>query len=437
MLAIPVTTLCRSLVAWCLTFPPFRSPFCCLPPADPFNSRYASWIMKNGVDGAKLMQFKSRNLRPPQPSCKGGKQLQKLKLVHSKLFSRCTDFCHSPCFLQSVLVFSRCHLCLLCPFISPLPSSDSLAGDSGIFSRALSAGGAPLFLATISQEGTTPDNMPGKSTLETSAGPDAAEKETTEKHDDGASTHAVGRPEKEQGAYAEKGKEPPSEPPAALGKAPAAAPMFGRTISAPAAPAWLLRRSASVAVNPSALETSPDTSANSVLEKSLSSSLETSPNRDDETLKPADTASQERIAPSRARAGATATFSRAMSAPMLPSPGASGAPAKPSETVDKFRVPTPPTDERESGFGRAGSAARAAAAGVARFRKAASKVTSVLRVVSAGKARTAGTVGEGQIGEENAKDDLHMKSAEKSDGIAMFGFKRTMSAPSAPVGDGV
>jgi len=355
------------------------------------------------------------------------------------LFSRCTDFCHSPCFLRSVLVFSRCHLCLLCPFISPLPSSDSLAGDSGIFSRALSAGGAPLFLATISQEGTTPDNMPGKSTLETSAGPDAAEKETTEKHDDGASTHAVGRPEKEQGAYAEKGKEPPSEPPAALGKAPAAAPMFGRTISAPAAPAWLLRRSASVAVNPSALETSLDASAHKVLDNSMSSSLDTSTTRDEETLKAADTASQQRIAPSRARAGATATFSRAMSAPTVPSPGATGAPANRNESVEraKPRVPSPPTDEREGGFRRTGSAARAAAAGIARFRRAASTVTSVLRVASAGKDREVGTGGEGQNAGENAKDDLHMKSAERSDGFAMFGFKRTMSAPSAPIGDGV
>ncbi len=312
---------------------------------------------------------------------------------------------------------------------------DSFAGHSGFFSRALSTGGAPLFLATLSQEGNPLDNMTSTPTLKASEGAGAPENENSGKYHGSGSSPVAGRPEKED-AYAEKGKELPSKP-AGAGSAEGTAPKFGRTTSAPAAPAWLLRRSGSMAPAPLLLDSSLDTTAQSVLDQSVTSSLEMSPAKQDATPKAAANDSQEeRIAPSRAKAGATATFSRSLSAPTIPSPNAKTGPAK-TNVTEKPRVPTPPTEEREGGFGRTGSAARAAAAGIARFRRAASKVNFVLRVASGGKDGAAGQKDEEKSGGEIAKDDLHIKSADRRDGVTIFGFKRAMSAPSCPLEDGV
>jgi hypothetical protein len=334
---------------------------------------------------------------------------------------------------------SGCHLrfpyasASLPPFAPP---PDSHAGHSGFFSRALSTGGAPLFLATPSQGGNPFEKMTGPPTLKASEGAEAPENKNSGKHLGSGSSPVAGRPEKED-AYAEKGKEPPSKP-AGAGSAEGTAPKFGRTISAPVAPAWLLRRSASMAPAPLVLDSSLDTSAQSVLDQSITSSLEMSPARQDATLKAAANDSrEERIAPSRAKAGATATFSRALSAPTIPSPKAKAGPDK-ANVTENPRVPIPPTEEREGGFGRTGSAARAAAAGIARFRRAASKVNFVLRVASGGKDGGAAGQKDGeQSGGDIAKDDLHMKSADRRDRVAIFGFKRAMSAPSCHIEDGV
>ena len=277
--------------------------------------------------------------------------------------------------------------------------------------------------------------MTSTPTLKASEGAGAPENENSGKYHGSGSSPVAGRPEKED-AYAEKGKELPSKP-AGAGSAEGTAPKFGRTTSAPAAPAWLLRRSGSMAPAPLLLDSSLDTTAQSVLDQSVTSSLEMSPAKQDATPKAAANDSQEeRIAPSRAKAGALATFSRSLSAPTIPSPNAKTGPAK-TNVTEKPRVPTPPTEEREGGFGRTGSAARAAAAGIARFRRAASKVNFVLRVASGGKDGAAGQKDEEKSGGEIAKDDLHIKSADRKDGVTIFGFKRAMSAPSCPLEDGV
>jgi hypothetical protein len=64
-------------------------------------------------------------------------------------------------------------------------------------------------------------------------------------------------------------------------------------------------------------------------------------------------------------------------------------------------------------------------------------VNFVLRVASGGKDGAAGQKDEEKSGGEIAKDDLHIKSADRKDGVTIFGFKRAMSAPSCPLEDGV
>ena len=163
---------------------------------------------------------------------------------------------------------------------------------------------------------------------------------------------------------------------------------------------------------------------------------EASPNKlDDETRTP----SVKRIAPSRAHAGATQQFSRVQSTPEVPSPKGALAPSRDSGDGGgggagggggRARVPTPPPDE--PGFGRIGSAA---ARGFAQFRRTASKVTSVLRVASAGKERGRGGGEDGDVGKDDL-GEIKIKPEGRAGG-GMFGFQRTLSAPSAPIEDGV
>jgi hypothetical protein len=106
--------------------------------------------------------------------------------------------------------------------------------------------------------------------------------------------------------------------------------------------------------------------------------------------------------------------------------------------------------EDASGFGRTGSAVRAAAAGISRFRRAASKVSNVLRVSSAGKAHqkregedggSGGAVTAtndniaGAGGEDN--NEPHTSKPDNGGIPPIFGFKRSLSAPNANSGNEV
>ena len=269
---------------------------------------------------------------------------------------------------------------------------------------------------------------PSTSTSNPLPGVGIEHKKTTKDKDTSKDEIFVAKSEKE-GALAEKVSGASNSKAASKSSETGSSGMFGRTLSAPAAPAWLIRRTTSaIAPRAEALNRSLEEglygsigenalAANSIDDASPSKALADSIDND-----------RPRIAPSRAKGGATQVFSRATSAP-------TGSPLLAvNSSTDESGIHRPPslTSEGDDGFGRTGSAARAAAAGLARFRRVSLKVTSVIRLASTGKSRADGD----NTGGDKIKDDLHVKSNEGG-GASIFGFKRTLSAPSAPIHHGM
>jgi hypothetical protein len=267
-----------------------------------------------------------------------------------------------------------------------------MRAETGMFSRALSSGGVPLFL--MSKLGGS-DASEEATTTPPSAGMDTTGSNVEQKTLGDSTERPSGRPEMESGYVGKKSAVETSATSASKDVSMTA--MFKRSTSAPAAPAFLLRRMPSSAQAPP-IEVHEDASNHAV--------SSASPERGGSMLQTPAGASppKRRIAPSRANAeknDASVEPTRAQDA-SLPKDAHGGEPAAKQ-----------PSDAADQGFGRTGSAARVAAMGISRFRRAASQV---LRVASAGKERQDGDAGQPQ------KDSLQAET--KDSGI--FGFRCVM-----------
>lgn len=207
--------------------------------------------------------------------------------------------------------------------------------ETGLFSRALSSGGVPLFLTSaMGASGGAADTTLPPSALGTSHDSQDADLKTKEGEE-----RTGGRPEAE-GGFAEKASNAAS---GSTGKDEAGmTAMFKRSTSAPAAPAFLLRRMPSSAQAPP-VEVHEDGSIHDARTTSTERDGEASPTK-------------KRIAPSRANAEKETRNAAAPEAAQAAGTSVVG--------------------EEDKTFGRTGS--------LSRFRRAASHV---LRVASAGKER--------------------------------------------------